>query len=383
MANPVPRTSLELRSRITHEGLLELSLESVAIPEPAAHEVLVRVEASPLNPSDLGLLLGPADPARATRRGAGPEAVVTIPIEPTLLRGHHARLGQSLPVGNEGAGVVVASGSSAEARALVGRTVGLIGGASYSQWRVLPAAAVLPFAPGTQPVEAASWFVNPMTALGMVETMRREGHSALVHTAAASNLGQMLQKLCLADGIELVNVVRRPEQEAVLRGIGAKHVCNSSAPDFQAKLVLALVETGATLAFDATGGGTLAGQILSAMESALQRKAAGYSRYGSMTHKQVYLYGRLDRTPTILPDEAGMAWGVGGWLLPPFLGKIGPEATARLRDRVAAEIRTIFASRYSAQISLLEALDPDILRAYARRATGEKYLIVPQKPHST
>jgi NADPH2:quinone reductase len=248
---------------------------------------------------------------------------------------------------------------------------------------VLPAAAVLPFAPETSPAEAASWFVNPMTALGMVETMRREGHSALVHTAAASNLGQMLQKLCLADGIALVNVVRRAEQEAVLRGIGAKHVCNSSAPDFQSKLVDALAETGATLAFDATGGGPLAGQILSAMESALQRSATSFSRYGSMTHKQVYLYGRLDRTPTVLPGDAGMAWGVGGWLLPPFLGRIGAEATARLRARVAAEIRTTFASRYTAEISLFEALDPETLRAYARQATGEKYLIVPQKPLST
>ncbi len=382
MANAEPRTGLELRSRITRQGLLELSLERVTIPEPAAHEVLVRVEASPLNPSDLALLLGPADPARATRRGAGAEAVVTIPIEPALLAGVAARLDQSLPVGNEGAGVVVGAGASAEAQALVGRTVGLVGGASLSQWRVLPAAAILPFAPGTRPAEAASWFVNPMTALGMLETMRRERHTALVHTAAASNLGQMLQKLCLADGVPLVNVVRRPEQAALLRGIGAKHVCDSSEPDFRGQLVRALEETGATLAFDATGGGRLAGQILSAMEAALQRKAGDYSRYGTMTHKQVYLYGRLDRTPTILPGDAGMAWGVGGWLLPPFLARIGPEATARLRDRVVAGIRTTFASHYTAEISLFQTLDPDTLRACARQATGEKYLIVPWKPSS-
>lgn len=382
MANSEPRTGLELRSRITLEGRLELSLESVAVPAPAAHEIVVRVEASPLNPSDLGLLLGPADPTRAIRSGTGRDAVVTIPIEPALLGSYQARLGQSLPVGNEGAGVVVEAGTSAEAQALLGRTVGLVGGASYSQRRVLPAAAVLPFASGTKPAEAASWFVNPMTALGMVETMRREGHHALVHTAAASNLGQMLQKICLADGIALVNVVRRKEQAALLRGIGAKYVCDSSDPAFRTALVEAIAETGATLAFDATGGGALAGQILSAMESAQQRQATSYSRYGSMTHKQVYLYGRLDRTPTILPADAGMAWGVGGWLLPPFLGKIGPDATARMRDRVAAEIRTTFASHYSAEISLSEALDPDVLRAYARQATGEKFLIVPQKPLS-
>ena len=382
MTKSDPRTGLELRSLISREGRLELSLERVAIPAPAAHEIVVRIEASPINPSDLGLLLGPADPARAARRGSGADGVVTAPIEPALLHVYQGRLGQSLPVGNEGAGIVIEAGASPEAQALVGRTVGLIGGAMYSQFRVVPAAAVLPFAPGTQPAEAASWFVNPLTALGMVETMRREGHSALVHTAAASNLGQMLQKICLADGIALVNIVRRPEQEAVLRGIGAKLVCDSSAAEFRAKLIDALAESGATLAFDATGGGALAGQILSAMEAAQLRKATDYSRYGSMTHKQVYLYGRLDRTPTVLGSDVGMAWGIGGWLLPPFLGKAGPEVNARLRARVAAEIRTTFASHYTAQISLAEALDLEMLRAYARQATGEKFLILPQKPIS-
>jgi len=380
MSQSVPRTGLQLRSRISLEGQLELSLERVDTPEPAAHEIVVRVEASPINPSDLGLLLGPADPARATRRGLGEAAVVVVPIDPALLRGFGARLGQSLPVGNEGAGTVIAAGPAPEAQALLGRTVGFVGGAAYSQFRVLPAAAVLAFAPGTKPAEAASWFVNPLTALGMVETMRREGHKALVHTAAASNLGQMLQKICLADGIALVNVVRRPEQEAILRGLGAKHVCDSSASDFREKLVDALAETGATLAFDATGGGPLAGQILSAMESALLRQAKEYSRYGSTTHKQVYLYGRLDTAPTSIGTDVGMAWGVGGWLLPPFLGRIGGEAVARLRDRVAAEIRTTFASHYTAEISLAEALELDTLRAYARKATGEKFLIDPQKP---
>lgn len=379
MAKSDPRTGLELRSRITGEGRLELSLERVTTPEPAAHEIVVRVEASPLNPSDLGLLLGPADPARAVRRGTGPDSVVTAPIEPALLGPYQARLGESLPVGNEGAGVVIDAGAAPEARALLGRTVGLIGGAMYSQFRVVPAAAVLPFGSDVQPADAASWFVNPLTALGMVETMRREGHSALVHTAAASNLGQMLQKICLADGIALVNIVRRPEQEALLRRLGAKLVCDSSAADFRTKLVDALAESGATLAFDATGGGALAGQILSAMEAAQLRTATSYSRYGSMTHKQVYQYGRLDRTPTVIGHDVGMAWGIGGWLLPPFLGRAGAEVNARLRARVAAEIRTTFASHYTARISLAEALDPDTLRAYARQATGEKYLILPQK----
>jgi len=377
-------TGLALRSLITTEGGLELSLQEIETPAPAAHEIVVRVEASPINPSDLGLLLGPADPARATRRGEGRHAVVSVPIAPELLGPFTARLGQSLPVGNEGAGIVVAAGTSPEAQSLLGRTVGLVGGATYAQYRVAPAAMVLAFPPGIEPAEAGSWFVNPLTALGMVETMRREGHTALVHTAAASNLGQMLQKICLADGIALVNIVRRPEQEALLRGIGAKYVCDSSDPDFRAKLIDVLVETGATLAFDATGGGTLAGEILAGMEAAQLRQATEYSRYGSTVHKQVYLYGRLDRTPTtVRAGEVGMAWGLGGWLLPPFLQKIGPDATKRLRDRVAAEIRTTFASHYSATISLVEALDLDTLRAYARQATGEKYRINPHKPMPT
>lgn len=371
---------LALRSLITNEGVLELSLHEIETPAPAAHEIVVRVEASPINPSDLGLLLGPADPTRATRRGEGRHAVVSIPIAQELLGPFAARLGQSLPVGNEGAGIVVAAGSSPEAQALLGRTVGLVGGATYAQYRVAPAAMVLAFPPGVKPAEAGSWFVNPLTALGMVETMRREGHSALVHTAAASNLGQMLQKICLADGIALVNVVRRPEQEKLLRGIGAKHVCDSSDPGFRAKLIDALAETGATLAFDATGGGPLAGEILAGMEAAQLRQATEYSRYGSTVHKQVYLYGRLDRTPTtVRAGEVGMAWSIGGWLLPPFLQKIGPDATRRLRDRVAAEIRTTFASHYSATISLVEALELDTLRAYARQATGEKFRIDPHK----
>jgi NADPH:quinone reductase-like Zn-dependent oxidoreductase len=240
---------------------------------------------------------------------------------------------------------------------------------------------VVVFPEGVRPAEAGSWFVNPLTALGMLETLRREGHKALVHTAAASNLGQMLQKICLADGIALVNIVRRPEQEKLLRGIGAKHVCDSSDPEFRTKLIDALAETGATLAFDATGGGPLAGEILAAMEAAQLRQATEYSRYGSTVHKQVYLYGRLDRTPTtVRASDVGMAWGIGAWLLPPFLQKIGPEATKRLRDRVAAEIRTTFASHYTATISLVEALELDTLRAYARQATGEKYLINPHKP---
>jgi NADPH:quinone reductase-like Zn-dependent oxidoreductase len=375
-----PSESFELRSLITREGGLELSLVSVSPPAPAPHDVVIRVEASPVNPSDLGLLLGPADPAQAVVQSRAGRRVLAIPLDPARLGPVAARLGQSLAVGNEGAGTVIAAGSAPEAQALIGRTVGFVGGGSHAQIRVLPAALVLPFPPGTKPAAAASWFVNPMTALGMVETMRREGHSALVHTAAASNLGQMLLRLCRADGIPLVCVVRRSAQADLLRALGATHVCDSSADDFRARLVDALAETGATLGFDATGGGPLAGQILSAMEAAQLRQASGFNRYGSPIHKQVYLYGRLDRSPTVLPTDLGMAWGVGGWLLPPFLAKIGPEATGRLRERVAREITTTFASRYAEEVPLDALLDPERLRACARQATGEKFLINPQLP---
>jgi NADPH2:quinone reductase len=371
-------TALQLRSLVTPEGRLELSLARVEVPTPADDEVLVRVEASPINPSDLGLLFGPADMSTAEVSGPADDPVVTATI-PEALRGSvAARVGQSLPVGNEGAGVVVGAGSSDAARALMGRTVGLIGGAMYSQFRAIKVNQCLPMPEGTKPTEAASCFVNPLTALGMVETMRLEGHRALVHTAAASNLGQMLNRLCIEDGVPLVNIVRKPEQEQILRGLGAKHVLNSSAPDFMDELVAALATTGATLAFDAIGGGRLASQILTAMERALTQGDA-YNRYGSSTHKQVYIYGSLDRSPTELARNYGMAWSVGGWLLTPFLQEIGPEGGQRLRQRVADEIKTTFASSYSRVVSLAEALSLEAIRSYGRQATGEKFLIDPNK----
>ena len=317
-------TGLQLRSLIKASGELELSLARVAVPEPAADEVLVRVEASPINPSDLGLLVGAADLATAKASGAGDSTIVTATVPQAAMKAMAARVGESMPVGNEGAGIVVAAGASEAAQVLLGKTVAMIGGAMYAQYRCLKAADCLVLPAGTTPAEGASSFVNPLTSLGMVETMRREGHSALVHTAAASNLGQMLNKLCLKDGIALVNIVRHAEQEEILRGIGARHVCNSAAPNFVEDLTRALVETGATLAFDAIGGGKLAGQILTGMEVAANMKAKTYSRYGSTVHKQVYIYGGLDMRPTELNRAFGMAWGIGGWLLFPFLQKIGP-----------------------------------------------------------
>jgi NADPH2:quinone reductase len=379
MTADLPENALQLRSLVTSEGTLELSLHDVPVPAPAADEVVVRVEASPINPSDLGLLIATADMATATVAGTPERPVVTAPLKDGSLGALSARVDQSLPVGNEGAGTVVAAGSSPAAQALLGRMVGVAGGAMYSQFRVVNAAACLVLPEGTPARDGASSFVNPLTALGMVETMRREGHSALVHTAAASNLGQMLVKLCLKDGVPLVNVVRKPEQETLLRATGAVHVCNSGSPTFAADLLEALKATSATLAFDATGGGTLAGQILSGMEGAANATAAEYSRYGSTVHKQVYLYGRLDTSPTTLDTgSVGMAWGLGGWLLTPFLQNAGAETIGRLRDRVAAELTTTFASTYTGEVSLAGMLQPDAFNAYNKRATGEKFLVTPQ-----
>jgi NADPH2:quinone reductase len=372
-------TALQIRSTVKAEGELELSLASVDVPEPGPEEVLVRVEASPINPSDLGLLFGGADMSTARVSGTADAPVVTAHIPAGIMRGMTARVDQSLPVGNEGAGVVVSTGDSEAAQALMGRTVAVIGGAMYSQYRAINAAQCLVLSEGTTPAEGASCFVNPLTALGMVETMRMEGHSALVHTAAASNLGQMLAKLCIQEGIDLVNIVRKPEQEEILRAIGAKYVVSSSAATFMEDLIEALSVTGATLAFDAIGGGKLAGQILTCMEAAQNATAKEYSRYGSTTHKQVYVYGGLDRSPTELTRNFGMAWGVGGWLLTPFLQKIGFEGGRKLRERVASEIKTTFASHYTKEISLAEALSLEAIAAYGKQATGEKYLINPNK----
>ncbi|WP_309644892.1 zinc-binding dehydrogenase [Phenylobacterium sp.] len=370
-------TGLQLRSLVKSSGELELSLARVAIPEPGPDEVLVRVEASPINPSDLGLLLGAADMSTASLSGTPDSPVVTAKIPPAFMRAMAARLDESMPVGNEGAGVVIKAGANAQG--LMGKTVAMLGGAMYAQYRCLKAADVLVLPQGATAADGASCFVNPLTALGMVETMRREGHTALVHTAAASNLGQMLNKLCLAEGVGLVNIVRSVEQAAILKAIGAQHVIDSTSPTFMEDLIKALVATGATLAFDAIGGGKLAGQILSGMEAAANQTATSYSRYGSAVHKQVYIYGGLDTRTTELNRGFGMAWGVGGWLLTPFLMKIGPEAAQKLRERVAAELKTTFASHYSHEVSLAQALQPDVIAAYNKRATGEKYLINPSK----
>lgn len=373
------KTGLQLRSLIKKNGELEISLVEVPIAEPSADEVVVRVEASPINPSDLGLLVGAADMTTAKASGTKDAPVITATVPEAAMRAMAGRLDESMRVGNEGAGVVIKTGSSEAARALMGKTVAMIGGAMYAQYRTIRASDCLVLPDGITPAEGASCFVNPLTSLGMVETMRREGHKALVHTAAASNLGQMLNKICLKDGVGLVNIVRSAEQAAILHKIGAKHVIDSTAPMFLEDLTNALVETGATIAFDAIGGGKLAGQILTCMEAAINKTAKAYSRYGSSVHKQVYIYGGLDLRPTELNRAFGMAWGVGGWLLFPFLMKIGQAEGARLRQRVVDEIKTTFASHYTQVVSLQEALQLPHIAVYGKRATGEKYLINPNK----
>ena len=368
---------LQLRSLVTHEGELQLSLMRVPVTEPGPDDVLVRIDATPINPSDIGLLFGAADMRNAKFSGSGDEVKVSAPIPEAYRRSMAARAGQSLPVGNEGAGEVIKAGANVQN--LLGRTVAVLGGAMYAQFRTLKASDCLPLPAGTSAAEGASCFVNPLTALGMTETMRREGHTALVHTAAASNLGQMLNKICLKDGIQLVNIVRSAEQTRVLRDIGAVHVVDSSKPSFVEDLIAALADTGATIAFDAIGGGRLAGQILTAMEAAAVRKMKEFSRYGSTTYKQVYIYGGLDTGPTELNRAFGMSWGLGGWLLTPFLMKIGRVEIGKLRQRVANEIKTTFASHYAKTISLAEVLSAEAIANYNKKSTGEKYLISPSK----
>jgi NADPH:quinone reductase len=377
MPPPVPATAVQLQSLVRSDQTVQLSLETVDVPEPGPTEVLVRVEATPINPSDLGLLLAGADVDAAVVSGPPDRPVVIAPLPAAAMRAMAGRIGVPMPVGNEGAGTVVAAGSSPAAQALLGKTVAAAGGAMYAQYRSVDVTLCLELPDGTPAVDGASSFVNPMTALGMVETMRLENHGALVHTAAASNLGQMLVRVCAEEQVPLVNVVRRPEQVDLLRSLGAVYVVNSAAPDFMSELTAALKETSATLAFDATGGGRLASQILTCMEAAASASAGAYSRYGSSVHKQVYLYGSLDRGPTELTRNFGMAWGIGGWLLTPFLQRIGLDGIVRLRNRVAAGLTTTFASGYTDQVSLPGALALDAVTAYSRQATGQKYLIIP------
>ncbi|MBT3530441.1 MAG: zinc-binding dehydrogenase [Gammaproteobacteria bacterium] len=372
-------TYLQMFSTVSDTGELRLELIEQETPKPEANQVLVRVEATPINPSDQGVMFGWADIANAKSSGEGKGTVLSAPVSEQGLGVMKARMGQSLPVGNEGAGTVVATGDSEMAKSLDGKIVAVMGGGMYGEYRCVDASSCLPLLDGHTAKDGASCFVNPLTALSMIETMNMEGHSALIHTAAASNLGQMLVRICQQDGVELVNIVRKDEQADLLRSMGAKYVVNSSSDNFMSELTDAIEATGATLAFDATGGGTLASTILSCMEAAAARTPGAYSIYGSIKHKQVYLYGGLDTSATTLNRGYGMAWGVGGWLLPNFLAKAGLEVAARLRSRVANELKTNFASHYTNEISLSEALQVETVQSYYAKHTGEKFLICPQK----
>lgn len=375
------QTSKEIRSTVTSDGTVEISIVNAAVPVPSENEVLIKVEAAPINPSDLALLISfAADLDSIEFSGEDEASKTTIKIRPGLMAALKGRVDQPLSAGNEGAGIVVGAGK--KATALIGKTVGVAGGSMYSQYRCAPASSCLVMDEGITSTEAASSFVNPLTALAFVETMKMENHVALVNTAAASNLGQMLVKICKDDGIPLVNIVRKPEQVKILKDLGAEYICDTSQSDFMKDLVEALVSTGATLGFDATGGGNegkLPGQILAAMEIAANKTAKEYSRYGSEVYKQVYIYGGLDPTPTVLNRSYGLQWGLGGWLLTPMIGRIGMERFAEMRQRVIREIKTTFASHYTQEISLEDMLQPDKIKAYAKQGTGAKYLVNPHK----
>lgn len=371
-------TGREMRSKLTEQGTLTISLEKVEIPEPGDDEVVVRIEAAPINPSDLGLMLGPADLSSLAEVGTDDEPVLSIDVPSSRLAGARGRLGQSLAIGNEGAGTVIATGCNATQ--LSGKRVGMLGGAMYADYRRIRSRDVIPLPDNVSVADGAAMFVNPLTALGLVETARSAGHKAIVHTAAASTLGQMLQKICFADGIPLINIVRSRQQVDILRGIGATHVLNSQDEDFAAQLTDLIERTGATVAFDAIGGGALGSDILQAMEQAALRRIAEYNRYGSGTFKQLYIYGTLNVAPTTLNRLAfGWQWSVSSWLLFDFLRKAGRELEDRLRKRVVDELTTTFATSYTRTIGLAEALRSDVLRAYARKATGEKFLIDPTR----
>ncbi|CAM3486362.1 NADH oxidoreductase [Psychrobacter glaciei] len=370
--------NIQLTSTISEDNKLTLALQEIDMPQPGADEVVVRIEAAPLNPSDLGVMFSAANMATAVQSGTDENPVITADVPAQFMPSLKTRVGKATPVGNEGAGTVVAAGSSDAAQALMGKTVAVIGGGTYRQYHCVNVQSCLELKEGTTAKEGASSFVNPLTALAMVETMRAEGHKAIIHAAAASSLGQMLNRICIADGIDLINIVRRDEQETLLRDMGAKYVVNSSSDNFIADLTAAIIETGATISFDPIGGGQLSSDILNCMETAITRDVEEYSVYGSDTFKQAYIYGALNRGPITLNRNFGFAWGVNGFLLFNALGKLGTKTVMSMRKRVAEEITTTFASSYTHEVSLAEALKLQSIAAYGKQATGEKYLITPQ-----
>lgn len=370
--------NLQLISTVSDDNKLTLSLQDIDMPTPGADEIVVRIEAAPLNPSDFGVMFSAADMSTAVQSGTEQSPVVTADVPAKYMPSLKTRVGKDTPVGNEGAGTVIAAGSSPEAQALMGKMVAVIGGGTYRQYHCVNVKSCLVLKEGTTAKEGASSFVNPLTALAMVETMRAEGHKAIIHAAAASSLGQMLNRICMADGVDLINIVRKEEQEKLLRDMGAKYVVNSSSDTFLKDLTAAIIETGATISFDPIGGGQLTSDILNCMEAAITRDVEEYSVYGSNTFKQAYVYGALNRGPITLNRNFGFSWGVNGFLLFNALGKLGTKTVMSMRQRVAEEITTTFASSYTHEVTLEEALQLKSIAKYGKQATGEKYLITPQ-----
>ena len=370
--------NIQLVSTISDDNKLTLSLQDIEMPQPSVDEVVVRIEAAPLNPSDFGVMFSAANMSTAVQSGTEQNPIVTADVPAKFMPALKTRVNKNTPVGNEGAGIVVAAGSSPAAQALMGKMVAVIGGGTYRQYHCVNVKSCLELKEGTTAKEGASSFVNPLTALAMVETMRAEGHKAIIHAAAASSLGQMLNRICMADGIDLINIVRKEEQEKLLRDMGAKYVVNSSSDTFIADLTAAIVETGATISFDPIGGGQLSSDILNCMEAAITADVEEYNVYGSNTFKQAYIYGALNRGPITLNRNFGFAWGVNGFLLFNALAKLGTETVMSMRKRVAEEITTTFASSYTHEVTLQEALQLQSIAAYGKQATGEKYLITPQ-----
>ena len=366
--------ALQMQSCVHENATVECALVEITIPDPKPDEVVVAVEAAPINPSDLGLMFGAADlsTVQEVERNGQPALLLDVPA--AAMRAMAPRVGDWMGVGNEGSGRVIAAGDGEAAQALLGQRVGMFGGEMYAAYRCLPAAQCIAFPDTISAEQAASCFVNPMTALGFLETRDMESHGAMVHTAAASNLGQMLVRLCQADKIPLVNIVRSEAQVTLLRDMGAEWVLNTQSEQFMPELIKALKATGATVAFDAIGGGRLVNRILTAMEIAAAQTGP-WSRYGSEEVKQAYIYGQLDMSATELTRGYGWVWSVSGWLLTPFMNRAGPDRVARMRKRVVDEIDSTFLSHYSSRLSLQASLSATAVADYGARKTGQKTLL--------
>ncbi|MBT5488348.1 MAG: zinc-binding dehydrogenase [Halieaceae bacterium] len=366
--------ALQMQSCVHENATVECALVEITIPDPKPDEVVVAVEAAPINPSDLGLMFGAADlsTVQEVERNGQPALLLDVPA--AAMRAMAPRVGHWMGVGNEGSGRVIAAGDGEAAQALLGQRVGMFGGEMYAAYRCLPAAQCIAFPDTISAEQAASCFVNPMTALGFLETRDMESHGAMVHTAAASNLGQMLVRLCQADKIPLVNIVRSEAQVTLLRDMGAEWVLNTQSEQFMPELIKALKATGATVAFDAIGGGRLVNRILTAMEIAAAQTGP-WSRYGSEEVKQAYIYGQLDMSATELTRGYGWVWSVSGWLLTPFMNRAGPDRVARMRKRVVDEIDSTFLSHYSSRLSLQASLSATAVADYGARKTGQKTLL--------